>query len=368
MTNQHLSREQLEKYRDRVLAPGELSAIDGHLGRCSQCRDQLAASVAPTTAVSLLSSVRDARSEHLTYEQMDAWVEDELDQTERELVVAHVGLCASCAHQLRAYEQAAPAMSAPVAPVVNVARPTIEPAKLAKVGWGERLRSVLLSPQTAIVVAALVAIAIIAPYLALRPGSSGEQTSITTGDPLDLSPLETLPEVLRNGARALTTSETPELPPVLETLPQPQGPDLQYPRLESVEGTQPILRWMAFGSSYNVAVLDAQGMTVAHMDGLTATEWQVPVALMPGAVYTWQVSAEGRTESASFRILDEGQAGLIMAVRASHAGSHLALGAVAYQFGMLRDAEREFDALAREYPTSAKADRLLRTVRTLRNL
>src|SRR5205814_119181 len=83
----------------------------------------------PTAAVSLLSSVRDASSEHLTYEQMDAWVEDELDQTERELVVAHVGLCVSCAHQLRAYEQAAPAMSAPVAPAVNVAHPTIEPSK-----------------------------------------------------------------------------------------------------------------------------------------------------------------------------------------------------------------------------------------------
>jgi len=42
MSTTHISREQLVQYRNRALLPQELVAVDGHLGRCQECRTELA--------------------------------------------------------------------------------------------------------------------------------------------------------------------------------------------------------------------------------------------------------------------------------------------------------------------------------------
>src|SRR5580698_5131904 len=108
----HLTPDQLKGYRDRTLALGELVAVDAHLGRCEPCRSSLAA-LAKSSA-SVLSGIDQARFRHLSYEQMDDWVEDRLEPADRELVMAHIGLCPPCARQLIAYQEYAPVMSAPV--------------------------------------------------------------------------------------------------------------------------------------------------------------------------------------------------------------------------------------------------------------
>ncbi len=50
---------------------------------------------------------------HVTYEQMDAMVENTLDAAVRDSIVAHTGECSFCARQLAAYQSAAPHVSAP---------------------------------------------------------------------------------------------------------------------------------------------------------------------------------------------------------------------------------------------------------------
>src|SRR5579863_4640862 len=110
----HLSEQQLKGYRDRTLELGELVAVDAHLGGCERCRTVLAGLADGTSSASVISGVDQARFRHLSYEQMDDWVEDRLDQPGRELVMAHIGLCPACARQLIAYQEYAPVMSAPV--------------------------------------------------------------------------------------------------------------------------------------------------------------------------------------------------------------------------------------------------------------
>jgi len=145
----HLSREQLMKYRNRALLPGELVAIDGHLGKCQDCRREL--SDLALSSSTFTSTIREAQSEHITYEQMDAWVDNEMDQTERELVLSHIGLCKPCARQLKAYESYAPVMSAPM--VVQPAQP---------ISLGDKIRAWFRAPQLAMAAAAVLAIAILA--------------------------------------------------------------------------------------------------------------------------------------------------------------------------------------------------------------
>jgi hypothetical protein len=94
------------------------------------------------------------------------------------------------------------------------------------------------------------------------------------------------------------------------------------------------------------------------------------MVLMPlrrGGEYTWQVTVAGVTESAAFRVLDDGQMMLWKAMQAAHGDSHLLIGLVAQQLGLLSIAEREYTALTKEYPDSNTAALLLNNVSELRN-
>ena len=83
MLRDHLTIEQLKGYRDRDLPLGDLVVVDTHLASCPECRGQLAGIAALSASASVLSGVREAIYKHLSYEQMDDWVEDRLDQSER---------------------------------------------------------------------------------------------------------------------------------------------------------------------------------------------------------------------------------------------------------------------------------------------
>jgi anti-sigma factor RsiW len=367
MTNQHLSREQLERYRDRALSPGELSAVDAHLGRCADCRDVLAASARTASAATLLAAIQESSSEHITFEQMDAWVDDTIDPTERELVSAHIGHCGACARQLRKYEQAAPAMSVPVV------RMQAQPAQLAAapLSFRERMFAFMRSPQAVIATAALVVAAIVAPYLAMRNSRSGGEAAITlpnngTPDPLDLTPLDSIPDSLKEGARAMLTASEPAVPDALDGLKPPAGEDVQYPVSETVVETQPTLQWSPFAAAYSVSVSDLSGAIIARAEGIAAAEWRVPRVLTRGGIYAWTVTAEGRTETASFRVLDNAEMNQLTSVRLFRSGSPLVMGVVAQQLGLMTLAEGHFENLAQQNPNSPLAARLLQNARALR--
>jgi hypothetical protein len=90
--------------------------------------------------------------------------------------------------------------------------------------------------------------------------------------------------------------------------------------------------------------------------------------LRRGGEYTWLVtSPTARFEQASFRVLDDGQATLWQAILAAHKDSHLVIGLVAQQLGMLAIAEREYTELAKAFPDSTTAALLLNNITELRN-
>ena len=87
-----------------------------------------------------------------------------------------------------------------------------------------------------------------------------------------------------------------------------------------------------------------------------------------GGEYTWLVtSPTAMFEQASFRVLDDGQARLWQAILAAHRDSHLVIGLVAQQLGMLAIAEREYTALTKALPDSTTAALLLNNITELRN-
>ena len=302
-----------------------------------------------------LSAIEEARGEHLTYEQMDAWVDDRMDQTERELVLAHIGLCAECARQLRAYEAYAPVMSAPVNRVA-VASAERAPAP----SFGDRMRAFFLSPGFAAAALAIVAVAIVTPIL-LQNRQSGNGGGVGP----EVAGLSTLPSGIREGAEAVVRANAAERPRALEGLdPNPDQTPL-YPVSEVVEETQPTLRWKEFGASYVVNVYNAKGLLIASSGTLTDNHWLLSMNLDRGGLYNWEVVAEAATHRASFRVLDAAGESEIQQLHARNS-THLMLGAVVQQYGMLAAAEQEFAAMLKEQPASVEAARLLHNVAVLR--
>jgi|GEM_PF-2146592 len=233
----------------------------------------------------------------------------------------------------------------------------------------------LRSPEVLLMVIAGLAVAILGPYALYRvfPHAPTVATQETESGPpgvdLDTSELDTLPASLRDGAMLLLVTETPQPPDSIANLPLATGENVLRPVSEAVEEAQPVLYWSAaFGEPpYTVTVSDDGGQIVARAQGIQNTSWMIPVRLRRGADYTWQVAITGISEQASFHVLDDREISLWKAMQAAHSDSHLVIGVVAQQLGMLGIAEREFTALSKAYPDSNTAALLLHNVMQLRD-
>ena len=231
------------------------------------------------------------------------------------------------------------------------------------------------SPEVILMVVAGVAVAILGPYALyqLSPHaprvSTQEAKSGPPGIDLDVTELDTLPDSLRDGAMLLLTTETPEPPQAIVNLAVASGQNVLRPVSEAVEETQPVLYWSAgFGEPpYTVSITDEHGQVIARAQGIQNTSWMALTPLHRGGEYTWQVTVTGATETAAFRVLDDGQATLWRAMLAAHKDSHLVIGLVAQQLGMLAIAEREYTELTKSFPESNTAALLLNNVSELRN-
>lgn len=141
---------------------------------------------------------------------------------------------------------------------------------------------------------------------------------------------------------------------------------------------QPTFRWspMEGASSYVVEVYDSKFNLVATSPPLTEQSWAPPQPLARGQVYAWQVKAikDGQefksprppAPQAKFRVLDRVKAGELAKARRAFASSHLTLGLLYAEAGLLKEAEQELRLLQKANPDSEIARGLLSQVQALR--
>jgi len=141
---------------------------------------------------------------------------------------------------------------------------------------------------------------------------------------------------------------------------------------------QPTFRWalMEGATGYVVEVYDEKFNLVAASSQLAANSWRAPQQLGRGEVYSWQVKAikDGQefksprppAPQARFRVLDQGKANELAKARRAFPSSHLALGLLYAQAGLLTEAEQELHLLQRANPDSEIARSLLSQVQALR--
>jgi hypothetical protein len=141
---------------------------------------------------------------------------------------------------------------------------------------------------------------------------------------------------------------------------------------------QPGFRWSRLdgAAGYVVEIYDEEFDLVATSPRIIGQRWKARQPLKRGGVYYWQVKAikDGRelisphppAPQAKFRILDESKANELERARRAYGSSHLLLGLLYAESGLLDEAEKEFRALQKANPNSAITDQLLQQVRAHR--
>ena len=145
-----------------------------------------------------------------------------------------------------------------------------------------------------------------------------------------------------------------------------------------VPSVRPVFRWRALAGAegYVVKIYDANFNEVAASPQLSGTTWTATRSLERGRTYSWELTARaGGKEivspikpapNAIFTVLNQTKAAELAHAKNASRNSHLTLGILYAQSGLLDDAEREFQALLRVNPQSTLVRKLLRIVREKR--
>ena len=106
VTSEHLSKDHLDLFLDHRLTPDALLRFDIHVAACVDCRQQVAVSMDVTGMFQTL--LADVQAEerltpsHVSYEQIDAYLEGELDHVQQADVDRHIDACLNCGERVKA--------------------------------------------------------------------------------------------------------------------------------------------------------------------------------------------------------------------------------------------------------------------------
>ena len=366
----HLTPKQTADYVDKNLAGDELQFVADHLTTCHPC----------ALAVDDLRTFRNQIAPSLDVEYRPATVPAQTEGRWR-----------------RTFASLPALFRAPAVPAFGAAMAVL---LLAVTGWliwraqqeGEQTQEIAVAPtpssqpspavQTTPVPSEPEAVTVVAQ---LNDGGG----LLTLDQEGKLSGADNLPPAYRNLLTKALTMQRVERSSQLEGLTRPpsalMGSDKQRREFSVVEPAgsvllteKPTFRWspMSGATSYRVEVYDDQFKLVTTSLQITNQSWATPQSLARGKIYAWQVKAFKDGEEftsprppapqAKFRILDQAKANELARARRAYASSHLALGLLYAEAGLLREAEQELRMLQRANPDSDVARSLLRQVQALR--
>ncbi len=427
---EHLTQNQIEDYCRQKLSAAGILLVSDHMAACEVCRQRLETPFGGDAAFFALRSATlaepvdlQAGRMHLTFEQTAEYVDGRLSGDELQVVKDHLTGCEPCAlavDDLRAFRnQVAPELdreySPATAPATNESRRRRVESWLP-VTW---FKSPAVAFSAALAALLLMAagwlwwqaqqkketqpvIAVTTPSPTVTIPSTPESVTATAIAQLNdgpsrvildqqgkLSGVDNMPPAYQRMVKEALTTQRVEKSSLLAGLNRPasslMGSDEEGNQFSVTEpvgkvilSDRPTFRWshLAGATGYVVEVYDEQFNLAAASSQLTDNSWKAPQPLTRGRVYSWQVKAmkDGRVfvsprppaPQAKFRILDRAQASELAQARRIYASSHLTLGLVYAQAGLLDEAEQELLALQKNNPNSAIVRRWLTNVRAMR--
>ncbi|HYR29443.1 MAG TPA: hypothetical protein VEU30_13315 [Thermoanaerobaculia bacterium] len=290
---------------------------------------------------------RGGEASHLTYEEMEAWLDGRADRIDRELAQGHLALCPRCAAELddlgKVRESLAPKRRWWIAAAAAALGAILSMTFLARSPEPEPLLTATqpLPPE-------------VRPT---PPQSKPAETVRTLTKPAILATLAGAPRTLRG------TSEWAKL-------------QLKAPVATVVLDARPRFRWMVANGAngaaeYTVAVADHETSADAASGSTTETWWRPGEPLARGRTYTWQVTVQSRDGRWTVPQPSDAEALFFVAspatvkkIEAVPAERHLERGIALAEHGILDDAERELEQAIKE--GSEEAGALLEEVQSWR--
>jgi hypothetical protein len=427
---EHLSQKQVEDYCRRGLDAAKLLAVSDHVTGCDVCRRRIeTAGNGEAAFLDLRSQVFEEAAEavHLTMEQTAEYADRTLAGEELRAVedhLTHCELCVLAVEDLREFRnEIAPSLDREYRPATLPSPAESLSPDARRSSWLSSLLPWLrVSPVPALSGAlAILLVAALGWFLSRTPPQSEPQIAnapISTPQPTAPQSQPVQPQAtqiiaqVNDGSRVLSLDQegklsgADDLPPGYQNLVKkalttgrierssqlqgltrppsslmgPNNPQRDFSVLEPLGNVllsnQPTFRWSAMegATAYVVEVYDEKFTPVTSSTQLTSLTWTT--TLPRGHVYSWQVKAikDGQETTsprppapqAKFRVLDQAKASELANARRTHASSHLTLGLLYADAGLLREAEQEFRLLQKANPDSDLARNLLRQIQSLR--
>lgn len=425
---EHLTQKQVEDYSQNSLTAAELLAVSDHLGECEMCRQRVEAGLNGDNAFFALHDEtfggNGFTSAHLTSDQTAEFVDKNLSGEALQVVTDHLGSCEQCAlavEDLRAFRNE-------IAPSLDREYRPAEVSVATRSSWREKFVSLFkVSPVPALggATLAVILLAFIAwvvwrtpkndhreevaviPSPSLQPSpapvpSVQPETPVAVVAQLNdgagvvsldkegkLSGADNLPAGYQDLVKRTLNGQGIEKSSQLQGLTRPPSalmgsndPLREFSVIEPggnvLMSDRPTFRWskMDGATGYVVEVYDDRFKLVSSSAEVTSLSWTTTSALPRGRVYSWQVKAikEGQETTsprppapqAKFRVLDQAKANELTKAKHAYGSSHLTMGLLYADAGLLKEAEAELRLLRRANPDSEIAQKLLRQIQAMR--
>jgi len=346
MSTLHPTADQIDRYRNRSASAEDLILLDAHIAGCDRCHAALHADAPGEIVVGLPREELD----HLTYDEMEQWIDGRCSDVNREIVEGHIAACVRCREELADLDRARKDL-----------QPSIESAR--------RLRSM----KWLLPAAAMVAIVAGGTWVLLKnepttgnpavPRVSKKPPPAVRRHSIPADPLQAHVDDVRRGEKLIRPEMLAVLAPATVVLRGSESGGEAFALLKPV-GTlvgdpRPEFRWtpMRGASSYTIAILDVEKSDIAARGTATKSSWRPSEPLERSRTYTWQVTSQldGRVITAPrppapqaiFGVASGDQVGELKTLQEKFRVDHLALGVVLAERGFLDEAERELRAAAR---------------------
>lgn len=419
----HLSETEIQNYQLKKITPDQLLELDDHIQSCELCRNRLHQKQDDISFKWLRSELRATvveNPDHLSYDHLESYVDGSLDSIDLEIVQSHLNICNECTTDVNELRSVQSELHNKVESrkVISFWRlpSSSVPLKLAGAAaaiaffmWAATipvrneirdLRKQLVEEQKNNAGLLREKKELQDRYAAIKQPLPNSQALVVLNDgnsriEIDsngkLSGLSELPQSYQSRIAALLTTQKVEIPDSMSALIGKKellmGKSTESNRfaLLSPVGTVvisdgPSFSWTALNDAegYRVYVLDENYNEVASSSLLKKTGWTMPTTLHRGSNYVWQVAAvKGGKEfltpvppapEAKFQILSEDKLKKLESLLKDSGNSHLVVGTLYAENGLLDDAEREFNALLKENPESVVAKKLLQSLQSVRHI
>lgn len=362
--NGHLTSDERTAYWQRTLAPPALFEVCDHLQECARCRAEL-----------LAGKPAAASGEAVPYEELAAWMEEELDPPLRRDLGGRIAQSPQASAELADLLRFRDEMNETPAHDYSLE----ESPAMTRSSW--------ILP-----IAAGLALG-----LAFLWWNSTERNSvrglalndagkhIVVRQDGQVPALGALPPDLQQAVYEATSLGKIPLAPVLaqlrglgETLagatPSPTAFAAIAPVGTVVESARPTLRWSqrpgATGYRVNLAPKKGGAVITSPLLGANQTEWTPPALLQPNEIYEREIEAVRDGEmvakapappepEARFAVLPNEKLAKVRRLREQFGRSHLLMGLAYARAGLVSEARTEFEKLARENPQSELPRQLL---------